>query len=119
LDADCPKRIQAEGRRIAGSTQEGYTPTMRIKLRVAALLFALAVLGFWCFGGPNLGWTKTSVPRKQVDPVTELEVNIYEPRFVPGVDFLAAGLLAAGLLAAGSFFFRQAPGNPGAGSRQI
>jgi hypothetical protein len=80
---------------------------MRTKLRVTALLLALAVLGFWLFGGPNLGWTKTSVPQKRVDPVTELEVNIYESRFVPGVDFLAAGLGLASLLGASSFFFRK------------
>jgi hypothetical protein len=80
---------------------------MRTKLRVTALLLALAVLGFWLFGGPNLGWTKTSVPQKHVDPVTELEVNVYESRFVPGVDFLAAGLALAVLLAGCSFFFRK------------
>lgn len=86
---------------------------MRTKLRVAALLLALAVLGFWLFGGPNLGWTKTSEPQKHVDPVTELEVNVYESRFVPGIDFLGAGLALAALLAGSSFFFRRAPAAPG------
>jgi hypothetical protein len=78
---------------------------MRTKLRVAALFLALIITGVWFFGGPNLGWTKTSVAQKQKDPVTELEVDVYEPRFVPGVDFLGAGLAVAGLLAASSFFF--------------
>lgn len=80
---------------------------MRTTLRVIAALLALAVFAFWCFGGPNLGWTKTSVAHKHVDPVTELTVDVYEPQFVPGVDFLAAGLTLAGLMAASSFFFRK------------
>lgn len=80
---------------------------MRTKLRVAALLLALIVLAAWFFGGPNLGWTKTSVPHKVKDPVTELEVDVYEKRFVPGVDFLGAGLGVAAFMAAGSFFFRR------------
>ncbi len=83
---------------------------MRTKLRAAALLLALAVLGVWFFGGRNSGWTKTSVPHKVKDPVTEIEVDVYENRLVPGVDFLAVGLAAAGLLAAGSFLFRR-PGS--------
>lgn len=80
---------------------------MRTKLRVIAVLLALAVFAFWCFGGPNLGWTKTSVPHRQVDAVTGIEVNVYESQFVPGVDFLAAGLALSGLLAVSSFFFRK------------
>jgi len=82
---------------------------MRTKLRVAAILLALTVLAVWFFGGPNYGWTKTSVPHKVKDPVTELEVDVYENRFVPGIDFLGAGLAAAGLMAVGSFFFRKRP----------
>ncbi len=81
---------------------------MRTKLRVIALLLALAVVVFWCFGGPNLGWTKTSVAEKHVDPVTEIVVNVYVRRFVPGVDFLGAGLIVAGLIAVSSFFFQKA-----------
>ena len=78
---------------------------MKIKLRVAALFLALAVTAFWFFGGPNFGWTKTSVVQKRKDPVTELEVDDFVKRFVPGIDFLGAGLAAAGVLAASSFFF--------------
>jgi hypothetical protein len=80
---------------------------VRTKLRVAALLLALIVAGFWFFGGPNLGWSKDSVSHKYKDPVTELEVDVSERRFVPGMDFLGAGLALAGLLAAGSFFIRR------------
>ena len=80
---------------------------MRTKLRVVAVLLALVVAAAWFFGGPNLGWTKTSVVEKIKDPVTELEVNRYVQRFVPGVDFLGAGLLAAAGLAGVSFFLRE------------
>jgi hypothetical protein len=85
---------------------------MRTKLRVVALLLTLAVLAFWGIRGPNLGWTKTSVPHKQVDPVTELAVDVYETKFVPGVDFLAAGLALAGMIAASSFLFRKPKARP-------
>lgn len=80
---------------------------MRTKLLIAALLLALAVVGVWLHGGRNTGWTKNSVPHKVKDPVTELEVEVYDKQFVPGVDFLGGGLTLAGILAAGSLLFRR------------
>jgi len=80
---------------------------MRTSLRVVAALLALGVVSYWFFAGSNIGWTKTSVAEKFKDPVTEIEVNRYVKHFVPGVDFLAAGLVAAGALAGASFFFRK------------
>ena len=80
---------------------------MRTILRVAALLLALGVTAFWFFSGPNLGWTKNRVSHKEKDPVTELEVDRYEERFVPGVDFLGGGLGAAAVVGGASFFFRK------------
>lgn len=82
---------------------------MRTKLRTASLLLALSIMAVWFFGGPNLGWTKNSVAHKVKDPVTELEVDVYEKRFVPGIDFLGAGLAVSGLMGVGSFVFRQRP----------
>lgn len=82
---------------------------MRTKLRVAALIIALVILAFWFFGGPNLGWTKTSVPRTEKDPVTEIEKVVYEGRFVPGIDFLFSGLAVAALISASSFFIKDKP----------
>ena len=79
---------------------------MRTFLRLAALGLALFSLVFWFFGGPNPGWTKTSVDRIEKDAVTGLEGHFPEKRFVPGVDFLAGGILAAALLAGASFSFR-------------
>jgi len=89
---------------------------MRTFLRLAALGLALFSLVFWFFGGPNPGWTKTSVDRIEKDAVTGLEGHFPEKRFVPGVDFLGAGLLTAGLLAGCSYCCRkkqsgQAPPN--------
>jgi hypothetical protein len=92
---------------LGGAMSDGYNSRMRTGFRIVALLIALGVLAFWCFGGPNLGWTKTSVAHKKVDPVTELEVNVYEKQFVPGVDFLGAGLACSAVIASLSFFFRK------------
>ena len=71
------------------------------------LAVALVSLALWFFGGPNLGWTKTSVDRIEKDPVTDLEGRFPEKRFVPGVDFLGLSFAAAGLLCGASFFFRR------------
>ena len=80
---------------------------MRTILRLSALAVALVGLALWFFGGPNLGWTRTTDVREELDPVTGLVGRFPEARFVPGVDFLAASLGLAGALAGGSFFFRK------------
>ena len=85
---------------------------MRTTLRLSALAVALLSLALWFFGGPNLGWTKTSVDRIETDPVTGLEGHFPEKRFVPGVDFLACGFLVGGVLAGGSFLFRRKSATP-------
>lgn len=82
---------------------------MRTRLLAIALLIAVTVTAFWYYKGRNTGWTKHSVPHKEKDPVTELEVDRFERRYVPGVDFLGGGLVAAGLLAAASFLFQKSP----------
>ncbi|MDB6109947.1 MAG: hypothetical protein JWR69_1697 [Pedosphaera sp.] len=86
---------------------------MRTKLRWAALVLALVVLALWFFGGPNLGWTKNSVTHKEKDPVTEIEVDVFVKRWVPGVDFLGGGLVVAALLAGSSFLFGKSKGTKG------
>jgi hypothetical protein len=80
---------------------------MRNILRFCALIIALVSAVFWFFGGPNLGWTKTSVPIQKFDPVTEQSYPQWEKRFVPGVDFLAASFASAAVLAGISCFFRS------------
>ena len=80
---------------------------MRLACRLAALASLVLVLGLWFFGGCQLGWTKTSVPIKQVDPVTEVDYIVWERRFLPGIDFLAAGMVVIGGLFGSSYFFRK------------
>ena len=80
---------------------------MRTGLRIASLFLALVTVVLWLFGGPNLGWTKTSEMVKTVDAVTDQEIVTWERRFLPGVDFVAAGLVGAGLLFGVSYAFRQ------------
>ena len=80
---------------------------MRTALRLLALTVALVGVVLWLFGGPNLGWTQTTVIREEPDPVTGLVGRFPEDRFLPGVDFLAASLLLAAALGGGSFFFRR------------
>jgi len=78
----------------------------RIFLSLAAVIALFAIV-VWAVAGAHRGWTKTSVPVKSVDEVTGLEGITYQPRFVPGLDFLGGALLAAGVLAGASFVFRN------------
>jgi hypothetical protein len=79
---------------------------VRTILRLGALFVALVTLVLWLFGGPNTGFTKTSVMVRTVDPVTDQEIITWEKRFLPGVEFLGGGLLAGALLFGGSLLFR-------------
>jgi hypothetical protein len=87
---------------------------MRTILRLGALALVLVSLALWFFGGPNMGWTKTSVDRIEKDAVTGLEGHFPEKRFVPGVDFLGASFVAAGFLVGISFLFRKRDGDKAA-----
>ncbi len=73
-------------------------------LSLAALLVGTV---FWLFGGPNLGWTKTSVLVTTRDPVTDLEQQDWQRNFIPGVDFVAATVALAGVLWGASFLARR------------
>jgi len=73
---------------------------MKRKLQLVAGAIAFVGLVVWLFGGPNLGWTKTSIPREVVDEVTGLTQVVWERTFLPGVDFLAVALAAATLFLA-------------------
>jgi hypothetical protein len=81
-------------------------------VRILALGLALGCLGLWLATGASRGWTKTSVPVKQVDAVTGIEAVNYEKRFVPGVDFLGGGLVVTAALAGLSFLFRNQSEQP-------
>jgi len=80
---------------------------MRRILQLLALLIFLAAAITWAVTGANRGWTKTSVPVKTLDPVTEIEGISYQKKFLPGVDFLGATVILSGALAGTSFFFRK------------
>jgi len=80
---------------------------MRTKLRVAALVLALFVAGFWFFRGHNTGWTKNRVTTFVTDPVTGIQGPVEQKQFVPGVDFLGLGLGLAALQFASSFIVRK------------
>ncbi len=80
---------------------------MKRGLRILALVLALATATLWLVAGANRGWTRTSVPIKIVDEVTGIEGIQYRKRFVPGLDFLGAGLFGAGFVLTGSLLFRK------------
>jgi len=73
-------------------------------LGLAVVVCATAV---WLATGASRGWTKTSVPVRTLDEVTGLEAIHYQPRFVPGLDFLGTAALAGAALAGCSFFFNH------------
>jgi len=79
---------------------------MKQALRVLALAVLLGSAGYWMVSGASRGWSKTSVPKKTLDPVTGIEGVTYERKFVPGLDFLALTVAAAGVFAGASFLFR-------------
>ena len=81
---------------------------MKRALQILALAVAIFAVVFWLVAGAQRGWTKTSIPVKSVDEITGIEGITYKKQFVPGLDFLGAGLLGAGFLAGMSLFFRKA-----------
>jgi hypothetical protein len=85
----------------------GETIRMKKALRILALLFLVTGLTWWLVAGANRGWTKTLVPVKIVDEVTGIEGVQYQPRFVPGVDFLALAVMGSGVLLGISWLFRN------------
>ena len=85
---------------------------MKRALRILALVLAVATATFWVASGANRGWTRTSVPVKILDDVTGIEGIQYRKQFVPGLDFLGAGLLISGFVLAASLFLRNSPSKP-------
>jgi len=64
-------------------------------LRALAALSAVAILACWISLGTHMGWSQTRVPVQRTDAVTASTFTDYEERFLPGVDFLVAGLLGS------------------------
>jgi len=78
----------------------------KILLASAAALLLGGVAAWFC-GGRHWGWTKTSVRTTKIEPVTGLEEQVWEKRFVPGVDFLVATAAGGGVLFFSSFLVRK------------
>lgn len=78
---------------------------MRRFTQILALVVFLGALALWALKGADMGWTKTTENRMELDPVTEIEYPVIEDRFVPGVDFLAGAFLCAAVLFGVSFVF--------------
>lgn len=85
---------------------------MRTALRLVSLAILVVGVAFWFFGGPHLGWTKTTVPVTKYDPITEIEYIEWERNFLPGVDFLGGFLAAAGVVFGLSWLARHQPTQP-------
>jgi len=64
-------------------------------LRALAALSAVAILACWISLGAHMGWSQTRVPVQRTDTVTASTFTDCEERFLPGVDFLVAGLLGS------------------------
>jgi hypothetical protein len=65
---------------------------------ILALAGAFAVAATWFALGAHTGWTRMKVETKKIDPVTEIEFTEYRPGFIPGIDFLGAGLAGCAFL---------------------
>ena len=82
---------------------------MRTALRLLAAALFIGTVVWWVQSGRNPGWTKNQVAVEVKDEVTEIVGTIYEDRFVPGVDILAAAGAAALVLGGLSFLGRRKP----------
>jgi hypothetical protein len=75
----------------------------KLILRLAALFLFTTCMTWWVLEGSNRGWTKTSVATMKTDEITGIEYPVWKEKFVPGVDFLAAGSGLSLVLLAVSF----------------
>ena len=80
---------------------------MKKSLNILALAIVLAAGVTWAVTGANRGWTKTSVKVETLDPVTGIEGITYQPKFLPGVDFLGAAAGIALALAGSTLLIRN------------
>ncbi len=64
---------------------------MNTSLRVCALFVALITIALWFFGGFNFGRTRVFVPVEH-PAANETSIVVQESRFLPGLDFVGAGL---------------------------
>jgi hypothetical protein len=79
---------------------------MKKILNILSLTVLVVAVATWLATGANRAWTKTSVQVKTLDPVTGIEGITYQPKFLPGVDFLGAAAGLAAALAGSALLFR-------------
>jgi hypothetical protein len=79
--------------------------TFRSAIRLLALFLLSTCFSWWWAGGANTGWTKTYLTTKATDEVTGIVYEVKQEKFVPGVDFVAAGT-GLSLLVFGASFVR-------------
>lgn len=78
------------------------------------MLLALFVFCFWAAKGYHRGWTMNKVLVEKYDEIADITYPTYEERFVPGVDYLGAGITAGLVLFAVTFLGRRSPKTPSA-----
>jgi hypothetical protein len=82
-------------------------------LRALAAPSAVAIVACWISLGAHMGWSQTRIPVEKTDTVTATAFTDYEERFLPGVDFLVAGLLGSAAIFALTLVIRNSQGgNP-------
>jgi hypothetical protein len=75
--------------------------SFRTITRLLALFLLSTCLSWWWFSGADVGWTKTYVTIPATDEITGIQYEVKQEKFVPGVDFVAAGIgLSFGIFAA-------------------
>jgi len=85
---------------------------LRRPVRALALLVLLGVAGFWAAKGAHRGWSQDRVPVPKTDEITGIPYTVYEDRYVPGVEVLAAGTALAAAIFGATFFLRTSPTRP-------
>lgn len=82
---------------------------MRQFIRLIALSILLATTLFWFSQGAHREWSQLYTTRTEIDPATEIEYEVREDHYVPGLDFLGLSLLGSFLIFSTSFAFRRRP----------
>ena len=82
---------------------------MRQFIRLIALSILLATTLFWLTQGAHREWSQLYTTRTEIDPATQIEYEVREDHYVPGLDFLGLSVLASFLVFSTSFAFRRRP----------
>ena len=82
---------------------------MRQFIRLIALSILLATTLFWLTQGAHREWSQLYTTRTEIDPTTQIEYEVREDHYVPGLDFLGLSVLVSFLVFSTSFAFRRRP----------